>query len=105
MVGQVYPSEKTAFRDSETGAEIIQYTNVGATNRTLYFTNRPYVCDGEHVVFLSDRTGRNEMYLLHLQSGKIIQLTDLPGQTNVANCVHPHRPELYFQNKKSLHRV
>jgi oligogalacturonide lyase len=71
----------------------------------LYFTNRPYVCDGEHVVFLSDRTGRNEMFLLHLKSGKISQLTDLEGQRNVSNCIHPQRPELYFHNTKRLFRV
>jgi len=105
MVGQVYPSEKTQFRDPETGAEITQYTSVGQTNRTLYFTNRPYVCDGQHVVFLSDRTGRNEMFLLHLQTGKITQLTELEGQRNVSNCIHPTRPELYFHNTKRLFRV
>src|ERR1041384_1599574 len=105
MVGKVYPSEKTSFKDAETGAEIIQYTSVGATNRTLYFTNRPYTSDGEHIVFLSDRSGQNEMYMLHLDSGKITQLTELAGQRNVSNCVHPTRPELYFHNTKRLFRV
>jgi oligogalacturonide lyase len=105
MVGKVYPSEKTSFKDAETGAEIIQYTSVGATNRTLYFTNRPYTSDGEHIVFLSDRSGQNEMYLLHLASGKITQLTELAGQKNVSNCIHPTRPELYFHNTKRLFRV
>ncbi|MBI4024397.1 MAG: hypothetical protein HY360_05410 [Verrucomicrobia bacterium] len=105
MIGQNYPSEKRTFRDPETGAEITQFTEVGATNRTLYFTNRPYVDDGEHIVFLSDRTGRNEMFLLHLKSGKIVQLTEVEGQSNVSNCIHPKRPELYFHNRKSLYRV
>jgi oligogalacturonide lyase len=105
MVGRVYPSEKATFRDKESGAEIIQFTSLGDTNRTLYFTNRPYTCDKEHVVFLSNRTGRNEMFLLHLKSGKITQLTELEGQRNVSNCVHPTRPELYFHNTSSLYRV
>jgi oligogalacturonide lyase len=105
MVGRIYPSEKTAFRDKGTGAEIVQYTSAGNTNRTLYFTNRPYTDDGEHIVFLSDRTGRNEMFLLHLQSGKITQLTDCPGQANVSSCIHPKRPELYFHDRQTLYRV
>lgn len=104
-VGTIHSSEKTAFRDPETGAEIVQYTSVGQTNRTLYFTNRPYTCDGEHIVFLSDRTGANEMYLLHLQSGKIIQLTEGAGPANVSNCVHPRRPELYYRNQRAIYRV
>src|SRR3989338_2815644 len=105
MVGKVYPSEKSTFRDPETGAEIIQYTNTRKNNRTLYFTNRPYTSDSEHIVFLSDRTGRNEMFLLHLKSGKIVQLTNADIKANVSNCVHPKRPELYFHNKKSIYRV
>jgi len=104
-VGKTFPSEKRTFKDAETGAEIIQYTQTGTTNRTLYFTNRPYMSDGKHVVFLSDRSGRNEMYLLHLETGKITQLTDCPGQANVSNCVHPTRPELYFRNTTSVFRV
>src|ERR1051326_796220 len=104
-IGKVYPSEKTSFRDPETGAEITQYTSVGQTNRTLYFTNRPYTSDGEHIVFLSDRTGRNEMFLLHLKSGKITQLTDCPGQANVSNCVNPVKPEMYFRTASTVYRV
>lgn len=105
MVGQVSPSEKFTFEDPETGARIVQYTQQGKVNRTLYFTNRPYTGDGEHIVFLSDRTGRNEMFLLHLKSGKIVQLTDFAGQPNVSNCIHPSRPELYVRAGQHLHRV
>ena len=104
-IGRVFGPEKRTFRDPETGAEITQFTSEGKTNRTLYFTNRSYLFDGEHAVFLSDRTGRNEMFLLHLKSGKITQLTDLAGQANVSNCPHPQRPELYFHNRQTLHRV
>jgi hypothetical protein len=101
----VHPSEKSTFTDPTTGAAITQYTRVGAINRTLYFTNRSWVCDGEHIVFLSDRTGRNEMFLLHRRSGRITQVTDAAGQGNVANCLHPTRPELYFRTESTISRV
>ncbi len=104
-VGQTYGPEKCQFRDSETGAEITQYTTAGTVNRTLYFTNPSYVCDGERAIFLSDRTGRNEMFSLQFKSGQITQLTELPGQSNVSNCLHPSRPELYFHNGELLCRV
>src|SRR5436190_10941608 len=105
MIGKTYPPEKHEFRDPDTGARIIQYTREGKTNRTLYFTNRPYLADGDHMVFLSDRTGTNQMFLLHLKSGKITQLTDTPGQANVSNCIHPTRPELYFRGERGIYRV
>lgn len=104
-IGKVFPSEKFSFRDPETGAEITQYTRVGETNRTLYFTNRPYSPDGERVVFLSDRGGARQMFLLELKSGKIVQLTDGECGANVSNCVHPARPEMYFRTEQALFRV
>jgi oligogalacturonide lyase len=105
MIGTVGPSEKSSFADPETGAEITQYTNVGRTNRTLYFTNRPYVNGGEGIIFLSDRTGRNELFMVETSSGKIVQLTDCPGQPNVSSCAHPHRPEVYFTDTSAVYRV
>lgn len=104
-IGKVYPSEKFVFQDDVTGATITQFTSQGSVNRTLYFTNRPYVFGGSHMVFLSNRTGRNEMFLLELETGKIVQLTDVDGQPNVSACVHPERPELYFHTRTSLFRV
>lgn len=104
MVGKIYPSEKITFTDPETGARIVQYTQT-ELNRTLYFTNRPYSADGEHIVFISERTGRRQMFLLHLQSGKIVQLTDVEGMPNFGSCVHPQRSELYFHSGQKLLRV
>lgn len=103
-VGKTYPSEKFVFRDPQTGAEITQYTGLG-NNRTLYFTNRPYTCDGGHLVFYSDRTGQSEVHLLEVATGKIIQVTDLSGQLVVDACLHPARPELYFHDQHSIWRV
>lgn len=104
-IGNVYPSEKRTFRDSETSAQIQQFTSEGSINRTLYFTNRPYINKGSHLVFLSNRTGRNEMFLLELHSGKIVQLSDLDGQPNASACLHPTRPELYYHNRRTVYRV
>lgn len=105
MIGSISPSEKSNFTDPETGAEITQYTNAGRTNRTLYFTNRPYVNGGEGIVFLSDRTGRNELFMVEAAGGKIVQLTDCPGQRNVSSCVHPDRAEVYFSDTLAVYRV
>src|ERR1043166_7704125 len=104
-IGKVYPSEKTSFLDPETGAEITQYTSVGQTNRTLYFTNRPYTSDGEHIVFLSDRTGRNEMFMLHLKSGKSTQHAHCPGAADVSNCANPAKPERDLRPASTVSRV
>lgn len=104
-VGRVYPSEKREFVDSDTGAEITQYTQAQGVNRTLYFTNRPYANGGESIVFLSNRTGRNEIFMVERRSGRIVQLTDVPDQLNLCSCVHPTRPEVYFHDTRTLYRV
>ena len=35
--------------------------------------------NGEHVVFQSNRTGLNQIFLLNLNDGEIKKLTDIPG--------------------------
>ncbi|MFW6059001.1 MAG: hypothetical protein ACODAQ_02400 [Phycisphaeraceae bacterium] len=105
QVGTTWPSEKQVRTDPDTGAQIIQWTQTGPVNRTLYFTNRPYINGGERIVFLSTRTGRNEMFMLETDTGRIVQLTDTPNQGNCSSCVHPDRPELYFHDKQTISRV
>lgn len=107
MIGDVIASEMIRFKDPHTGAEITQYTtgDKRVTSRTLYFTNRPFVMDGRGAVILSNRSGSNQMYLLELDTGKMVQVTDTDLQGNVSTCVHPRRPELYFRNSTALCRV
>jgi oligogalacturonide lyase len=104
-VGDVLGSERVQLRDEQTGARITQYTATGKCNRTLYFTNRPYVMDGRAAIFLSNRTGRNELFLVEFDSGKIVQVTDCGVNGNVSSCVHPHRPEVYYSSGTSIWRT
>jgi hypothetical protein len=105
MLGTVITPETTQFQDPHTGAQLILYTQGDAINRTLYFTNRPFYDNGKKAVFLSSRTGQNQMYSLDLESGRAVQVTDLPGQPNVSSCLDPRNHTLYFHDRVTLHRV
>ncbi len=105
MIGAVHGPEMRQFRDPDTGVEITQYTTTGRTNRTLYFTNRPFIGDTGLVLFLSDRTGRNEMFALDPRAGRIIQLSALAGQPNLSAVAHPTLPEVYFHDGTTIHKT
>lgn len=72
-----YPSEKFAYKDAMTGAEVTRLTGVRAHSNHLYFTNNCFYDNGSKIVFESDRGNALNFYSLDLISGEIEQLTDL----------------------------
>lgn len=72
-----WPSERSEFRDEATGARILQLTNAPCINHPLYYLTNSFTPDADGIVFASNRTGRYELYLAQLDSGRIRRLTDV----------------------------
>ena len=76
--GQWYPPETRAFMDAETGATIEQLTDHPSIHHHPFY----YLpaCDDamRHLVVVSHRTGRAEVYTLEWDSGRLLRLTDQP---------------------------
>lgn len=75
--GDVFPAERTAYRDPDTGAEVTQLTAYRGHSWHLYFTNLGWYDDGRTLLFASERADRANLYALDMGSGRITQLTDL----------------------------
>ena len=92
MKGDTYLFERKSERDPFTGVEVIRLTdNKGIYDRP-YFTSPQFSGDGRYTVFVSDFTGRvrvknpdapaigkvgfGELFLLELDTGKAVQLTE-----------------------------
>lgn len=72
--------EVKEYRDSETGARVMQLTGDGSDNVHLYFTSPSFLGDGaERIVFGSNRSGREQFYLLQIHECRLVQLTDAVG--------------------------
>ena len=92
MKGSIYTFERHAAKDPVTGVEVIRLTdNKGIYDRP-YFTSPQFSADGRYTIFVSDFTGTSrvknpdapaigklgfgELFLLELDTGKALQLTE-----------------------------
>jgi oligogalacturonide lyase len=69
-------SECSAFIDEVTGATVARLTSSAAKDNKIYQTHPNWISDGSHLVFHSDRTGRDEVFAMEGTTGEIVQLTD-----------------------------
>ena len=69
-------SEMKEFKDPKTGAKILQLTSDGSNNVHPYFTSQCFIGDDSNrPIFISDRSGLFQWYMLEISSGKLVQLT------------------------------
>jgi oligogalacturonide lyase len=75
-IGHRYRSERSTFIDEATGATVARLTSSPARDDKIYQTHPNWTSDGSHLVFHSDRTGRDELFAIEETTGEIVQLTD-----------------------------
>ena len=76
--GKTFPSESRSFRDSQTGAHIVQLTDHPSIHHNLYFLTSSFTPDEQSVVVASYRSGAVNYYRVGFPDGDMIQLTDEP---------------------------
>lgn len=74
--GKMMPSEWKMLAAMVPDYEVMQLTTSKATDCKLYLNVNPYVANLNAIVFMSTRNGYENLYLLSLKNGTIIQLTD-----------------------------
>lgn len=94
--GDVLPSEKREFTQPETGVRVIQLTDAPARNTNAYYNDEQFTADGDLYVFRSDRTGNRQLFSVEIESGRIVQLTDAPGDGVGGWSVHPETRRVFF---------
>jgi oligogalacturonide lyase len=92
-------SERSTFLDDATGATVTRLTSSQAKDDKIYQTHPNWIADGSHLVFHSDRSGRDEVFAVEESSGEIIQLTD--GDAG-AIVVSRHDNALYLARAAAL---
>lgn len=101
-VGRNWPAEWQKYKDPRTGVAVTQLTNYKGHSHHLYFTNPGWYAGGRKLLFGSDRDNRTNLFSIDLQTGEIIQLTDLapvaaPHETRLLRtCVNPTCDVAYF---------
>ncbi len=75
--GSVWAPEWKTMTDPVSGASIRQLTDYYCHSYHLYFTEPGWYDDGRRLVFISERENGHNLFSIDLQTGEILQLTDL----------------------------
>lgn len=99
-VGRRFSAEKTTYIDSVTGAEVTMLTTSPARDDKIYQTHPNWTADGEHIVFVSDRTGSKQYFAVSTATGAITQLTDDSGPGNA--CLSRTRNRMFYSCGRAI---
>jgi oligogalacturonide lyase len=100
--GKTYPSEKKVVENPQSSYEVVQWTQNGRNNH-LYFNIESFI-DADHFMFYSDRSGRDNLYVMNLKDGTSKQMTDEKDLTQDAWHL-PQLHTLWFLTKKELKEI
>lgn len=103
-VGDIFPPEIHEYADPITGARVRRLTSADTHSHHLYFTSTSYTKDG-HLVLGSERSGSPQLFLMHMPSGDMVQLTDEPGLRPQLSCIHPHQDLAYYSTHRQIKQV
>ena len=102
--GDVYPSEKRTFKEKDTDVTVIQLTDNPSHNKNFYYNQEQFIAGSERYVFLSDRSGVNQIYAADVKTGEIVQLTD--SEEGAGGCSVDHLAGIiYFTRGKCLYSI
>lgn len=103
-VGDVFKPEVHEYADPITGARVRRLTGADAHSHHLYFTSTSYTRDG-HLVLGSERSGSPQLFLMHMPSGDMVQLTDEPGLRPQLSSIHPLQDLVYYTTDRQVKQV
>ena len=78
--GKVFPSEMTSYVDPVTKLKVTVLTTDASSSEKPYQTHPTWTADGQWIIMRSNRGDNGQQaFLVHEQSGEIIQVTDGPA--------------------------
>lgn len=103
--GTVFPAEGSSYTDPSTGARVRRVTGHPSIHHHPFYYLPPMDDAMAHLVVISHRSGRPEIYLELQADRSIVQLTDHPGLAEWS--VHPSHDGryVYFTDLKGCWRV
>lgn len=96
MLGPSSQWKKQVLYDAVTGREVWQMTDGPSINHVPYTYSRAFSSDENHLVLSSNRTGRYQVYRVHLNTGEAVQLSDYPDYDHMSLNVDPQGREVYL---------
>ncbi|NKB65952.1 MAG: oligogalacturonide lyase [Candidatus Latescibacteria bacterium] len=101
-VGRLWETEISRFEDPDTGVSVQRLTAYRGHSHHFYFTNNGWYDNGRRLLLSSDRENCTNLFSLELDSGQLLQLTNLeplplPREVEFLRaCLNSQRSEAYF---------
>lgn len=76
LLVRVFPPESSTFTDAATGRSVRRVTSASAIHHQPFFLAPAYDDAQRHLVFVSHRTGRPEIFIEERDSGDLVQVTE-----------------------------
>ena len=102
--GRRWAPEWMTSEDPVSGATVRQLTSYRGHSSHFYFTDPCWYDQDRRMLFLSDRENRTNLFSIDLESGEIMQLTDVDPSTGGIGgaSVNPVREEAYFHHGDAI---
>lgn len=91
--GQIYDDKPFQYKDKFSGCTVTRLTHYLGHSNHLYFTDPCWFNKGRSLVFISDRQGQSNLFRYDLDEARIMQLTDLSGESLENERVFDNRPQ------------
>ena len=106
--GTEYPAEWRTMPALDDDYEVVQLTTSHALDNKMYLDVDPYVPAMNSVVFMSERRqddNSQNLYLMSLDDGTFVQLTDADGMDGNHANVSPETEEAFFREDRTIKSV
>ncbi|MDP6699806.1 MAG: oligogalacturonate lyase family protein, partial [Candidatus Latescibacteria bacterium] len=103
--GSLHPAESRTVRAEQTGAELRQITAPPSIHHHPVYYIPAYDDAMRHLVFVSHRTGRPELFLELRDSGQLLQLTEHAGIAEYSLTPSHDGRHVYFTDGSGAWRV
>ncbi len=104
-VGSIHYEPIHRYRDARTGQEVRRLTDLGTHCHHPYFYCRAFTPDSRRALVVSHRTGKACAYLVDVESGESVQLTDCDGLDGFLISLTPDGRHLFYSEGGRLHRL
>ncbi len=103
--GKRYDAEWKTLKALDPKYEVQQLTTSKDLDNKMYLDVNPYVASMDSVVFMSDRDGAQNLYLMSLKNGSFRQVTASDELDGNHSNVSPATEEAFLREKQTIKRV
>ncbi len=103
--GSVIYNQFEDYIDSITGAKVTRLTNPDHVSHHMYFYHNMITRDGKKLLYCAQIDGERQLYLLDMETGEAVQLTEGAGIEDYSGMLSPDDKYLFYIQEKRFMKM